>query len=97
VKTSLHARLGDERSGEREPLPLGPAAGLGSSCPLSARDGVHAVRTFALDRITASCGDDNQASWQLMERIVMHTDRRSDGERPYSLDLDLPCPSDTVW
>ena len=49
-----------------------------------------AVRTFALDRITASCRDDNRASWRLMERVGMHMDRRSDGERQYSLDLDQP-------
>ncbi|MBT2503578.1 GNAT family N-acetyltransferase [Curtobacterium sp. ISL-83] len=46
-----------------------------------------AVRDFTLDRITASCHDDNRSSWRLMERLGMRLCRRSNGEREYTLDL----------
>lgn len=45
-----------------------------------------AFRTFALDRVTASCDEANDASWRLLERTGMRLVQRSEGRRQYALD-----------
>jgi RimJ/RimL family protein N-acetyltransferase len=47
-----------------------------------------AFRDFALDRVTASCRDDNGPSWRLMERLGMRLHDSANGERVYTLDRD---------
>ncbi|WP_144715207.1 GNAT family N-acetyltransferase [Curtobacterium pusillum] len=46
------------------------------------------VHDFALDRVTASCRDDNGPSWRLMERLGMRLHHSADEERVYTLDPD---------
>ena len=47
-----------------------------------------AFRVFALDRVTATCQQENRSSWRLMERLGMQLQSASDGERGYALERD---------